>query len=1118
MAMTVNASNGRPLHASQKRSFKMLLHRTRPDLAVDTSFTHHHGQAPQQVFPYESRTQERSFVGLDRVTALRNDKDAGLKPQLENGLAIRPGARRAVSENTLPGASDASSASRPTMRRSRTASIVPTVSDEDRGAQPRAQPLHKRIRGLRPSPLDLTQDVSPSDRAITIDIAVPSASLSQSTAPASGPSTAPRSQSPRPTRRSQHYGQQVFTPTIVLTPAKEDFDLSLSLDDLQNANGYRPASSVYSRYTNCMPKPSVHDSTPPVPPFPLFTEDQCGHRDDLVQQQPAHRAGVRANTLSICTVFEEDDAPSRQSRRLTAQAHLPTPRRSRGWWNVITSPFSATSAAISGTHFWRSPSGHGPPSDTDEKRAILDDASEMGYTDSRTGLVFTTHATDDEELRSAILPDTRTIRPRVPKRSDTAPGALDTSADGVVNIYRIPSQGLAAPYYEIGRSFPSLVSESLSRNVDGLEGWSPSDSVFRPEGVDANGVAGLGLDEHNHKPRELKHEHETAVCDDKAGEVQGVHREGSFAHERISRSPPTATKRVLFSTPSEDELREANPPRPANDRSNTAATFESVFSPLTATPIVEEAHVATFVGPQSANGELREVELTPVRSLTPPFAMPRPETAKAPGERMRNSHTRSPPIQLARLSSASSSSRGLGISDGGENEKAFFPAPKHLRQQPRLGTDRFGQLIIRTAEDERPVMPWCRRFLWPLATASASLVVLLIVLLVMLIPQKSDDMPVQSQWLNLTGFPPLPTGVSTMVSSPAKEVASCVSLPSLWGCAVDSGEPIAPNFRFELRFRNGTLPRNETTIANCSSSGAAQAGALVRRSGSGSIFVANPSPPSKSDQSFIGQTTDNTTVPFEGVETPFYLSVLDPAPLEISALRKRQSPVYPYPTTADGSGQDSNASASAPVSVPRPAMRGNGEPALAESYPFVQAQPLRLFNRGRDDEHYGLYSYFDRSIYVANTSSASRVPLENATEVCTWAQTRFHVQIWTRKPVAASRPLLPSPGLAAANSSANDLDGAGSFPYAVTVTLDRHGGDARAKGLYCYGLDGQKHVVQSSGRWMSEDRGFGGRLIDPAAVPRVGNGSSQSVTKRDGNGGVDGGTGGCSCAWQNWAQ
>lgn len=53
--------------------------------------------------------------------------------------------------------------------------------------------------------------------------------------------------------------------------------------------------------------------------------------------------------------------------------------------------------------------------------------------------------------------------------------------------------------------------------------------------------------------------------------------------------------------------------------------------------------------------------------------------------------------------------------------------------------------------------------------------------------------------------------------------------------------------------------------------------------------------------------------------------------------------------------------------------------------------------------------------------------------------------------------------------------------------------------------------------WILENRAFGGLLVNPASVP---GGGDTTISRRHNAmqvyGGVDGGTGGCLCQWQNW--
>ena len=90
-----------------------------------------------------------------------------------------------------------------------------------------------------------------------------------------------------------------------------------------------------------------------------------------------------------------------------------------------------------------------------------------------------------------------------------------------------------------------------------------------------------------------------------------------------------------------------------------------------------------------------------------------------------------------------------------------------------------------------------------------------------------------------------------------------------------------------------------------------------------------------------------------------------------------------------------------------------------------------------------------------------------------------------------------------------DFTQPGSFPYPITITIDRHGGDPTLKMLYCYSMNDQGGLVATSGHINVENRGFGGTLINPA--PNLFSNSSDPSL-----GGFDGGTGGCGCQWTNF--
>ena len=437
------------------------------------------------------------------------------------------------------------------------------------------------------------------------------------------------------------------------------------------------------------------------------------------------------------------------------------------------------------------------------------------------------------------------------------------------------------------------------------------------------------------------------------------------------------------------------------------------------------------------------------------------------------------------------------------------------------------------------------------------MMIILVVVLATQLTRRGDQTPVQSQWVNLTGYPPMPTGISTIAQPDiTSAVTACVHPSSLWSCALPREDQARnspanfdqPSFRLEIRFRNGTVSANGTipiSSVKKQSVTASRRMAPIKRQNdpfTNSLFEPNPAPPDLAEQQFIGNTTDNTTFPFNGEATPFFITFLnsDPSMPETFDVTDKSSRQHLRRQT--GASLDS---------VPAPAVLSNGTVApanLLPNNPLPSSQPVMLYNRGLDTEHYGFYTYFDKSIFVQSTaefnssfsSTDSQVDdrdsknsnggssKQDADLRCTWAQTRFLVQIWTS--AEFSGQLLPSAnGIGTSSGPADNLGGnstskessatdyrrPGSFPYPVTLTLDRHGGESSKKGVYCYGMDEQQKIVISEKKLVAELRGAGGTLINPA--PGIFSSAATNTGFDPNAGGIDGGTGGCACEWRNWA-
>ena len=423
-------------------------------------------------------------------------------------------------------------------------------------------------------------------------------------------------------------------------------------------------------------------------------------------------------------------------------------------------------------------------------------------------------------------------------------------------------------------------------------------------------------------------------------------------------------------------------------------------------------------------------------------------------------------------------------------------------------------------------------------------------------------------WLNVTGFPSVPSGITTVAKTNAVvQKSGCVFPTTLWSCALpkekhssdDSFEPDEPTFRIKIGSRNESISDEIESL---------------------------PPPPSLEDQMFLGNTTDRNEEPFEGEKTPFFISLLPPEDEE-SLKRKVKRQLLDDDGDADndedegddgdnsddedndeeedddeeeeedeeeedeeddedGDDEEDDDDGDVPdltAIIPSPSIGRDGKAAPANLLVFPKEQPLRLYNRGLEDEYYGFYIYYDRSIFLQsiaalNGSDSERISqdeedrdggaaLEDASFRCTWAQTRLLVQIWTRRD---GKRLLPGNDDADEDDDDDDSEGqdnekeqssvenlleAGIFPYPVTLTLDRHGGSIQDKMLYCYGVDDEGEIITTERKFELENRAFEGRLVNPAQGPF---GNVTVDIDEGGPGGIDGGTGGCSCEYVNWME
>lgn len=431
---------------------------------------------------------------------------------------------------------------------------------------------------------------------------------------------------------------------------------------------------------------------------------------------------------------------------------------------------------------------------------------------------------------------------------------------------------------------------------------------------------------------------------------------------------------------------------------------------------------------------------------------------------------------------------------------------------------------------------------------------------------------IDTVWLNLTGFPPIPTGLSTIVAPDNSQIVNGCAAPStLWSCSLPPEQQAAnepndadqPGFIFQIQYDNNTrqlwnipngtppTPTQSTTGSTTSKASASSSGSATSTVSSASAsatndiqggdlsspsarnldkrastlydvgIAPNPDPPSFQEMWFLGNTTDGIVSDDKaGEPTPFYISFFT----NTSGSAGPNMLTTPAGTGAGaetetekrgigngiGSGTDSTGSLS--EILPPPPLNADGTGAPAQLRPFPFQQPLRLFDRGLPTEHYGFYSYFNKTIYVTSMDSSGAGAAADASGgaregsakfLVSWTQTRFVVKIWTRKDGSGAR-LMGGSGRPA--SDVDDLAAMpGTFPYPVTVGEDTHGGSVDLKATFAYGVEPDRHVNTTDATLFANDVGFGGSAVNP----RLPNGDLSW-------GGVDGGTGGCRCEWVNW--
>ncbi|KAI9740823.1 MAG: hypothetical protein M1818_004428 [Claussenomyces sp. TS43310] len=1076
-------------------------------IKVITNFSRHQGPAQEMQRPIvqpetpQLSPQAGTFVNLAALQALDRrapSNNTGFWKSMREMLPNRP---EVISDAAELHSQDA-----------------PNVTNTN---EPNSILCNQRSKGS--VPLRLENELSPGDRPIVIGLSIPSISRNKS------PENADSNTSDTlQTYQDQNSGlEPPETPTIIITPAQtssEDRTLNVT-----SSSGPRPTSSVYSRTTDSWEAPSltgiasmhqIYESTLQSRGEDVPIKHGIRHSTDtLFDEDVTPQSASRPRIMSSSTVFEEDTTPilpkptqiparnpiKHTSLRITTDLH-----QSSGWWNYILTPFLARSNTLVSPR--SAPAKDRPDLPNIEAAKGGDDSSQYHQEKAFSPVTPQTSTT----IASDAWWDKRNTLDGLAKQpavdNTISPGTSDEQS-GTLPFMLLPSASVlnrnrmaAIERAGIGTD-PSHPGQILQRDASTRTGLSASDRDA-PVVLDIASLNAFDTMTHGTVGERL-----VEISDRSARSRQ------QLPNTNAVRAPNGGVTALMSH---ESEGRDDFQPPPYSPPRAYVPRYRAVFPPGHLANLQEPSSPGPqSPGLQQAMSSRGAIALTDV-SLTP---APRRPINLNSGYPTRQEHNFPPPPTTKSLKAEKRRHRY-------EKEDAAAQKVSGLWRGRSCKSDRgcYGRSGVEGRKR--------RRWYCGLITGSLCLIILIVVLATQL-HHKSKDPVRPSQWVNLTGFPPMFTGLSTVVG-PENSVAhtGCVFPATMWSCDLpkelqqSGSQPNQPNFRLQIQWDNSTeanatfanVTGNPKLPVRSASGNAVSAGhfirILMRMTRRALTFSPSPSPPSYAEQFFLGNTTDGVVSDSKaGEPTPFYISLLSTTSGSGSSaaiLKRDSNTTDPFPNVT--------------AFIPAASVNADGTAAPANLLPLPSQQPIRLYDRGLETEHYGIYTYFDRSIFLKSTAllnesqtADGEVPDDEnggSTEAaalfrCTWAQTRLLVQIWTRR--ADTSALLDAAGQSgfldsASNYTAavaNDFSRPGSFPYPVTITTDRHGGDVTEKLIYCYELDAREKPIAGSGKVWSENRQFGGVGINPA--PNVfGNQSDPSL------GGYDGGTGGCSCVWDNW--
>jgi hypothetical protein len=794
------------------------------------------------------------------------------------------------------------------------------------------------------------------------------------------------------------------TPTIVVTPADATTPWNKRSKIPDGARHRKRASSVYSQATQF----TTSTDNPPVPSLPHgFTKKTQNPQDSPLRSVDSWEtlAARRPRPYSAATIFDEDEnevttrprSSSAESKTAILPSSVDTARpHSKGWWNLMMSPMLSRAGTLMSRKSL-SMKHPVPPMPTfpaarenvdyadelDEKSAPVIDPEkvpqEVGLNIKRSS-TWSQWSNWEKERDQAKEPEKAAELVEVDSKGHKVQDSAAT-----VQFMMEPNpvgEGLAAEYYHAcavdlrsttpyfecqnhscAERLPKLVSTSI--NAEAGRAREPT-NPFEDRGIVEQSTPSSSQAAND---KRLRSDSESTIIEDEPTEISPVIREAEAAP--FSKPQKISTPELAnTSAPGENSTGNAQPkaiePPTEADKSATLPEYSPRRPGITRFP----RHIST-VATESRLPPVSPGPMSPEmqRAMASQGAIPMSEVQQAPpppapsGPTFINNYTIYPdlpsrpnvaPVSLADIDrlpkareNAEAKRRNLEKEDAVAQKvgglwrgRGCMPKNGCLGRGGREGRKR-------------------RRWYIVIAVALTLMVITSIVLATQL-TRRGDETPVQSQWLNLTGFPPMPTGISTIARPDAAvEDSGCVNLDTLWSCAVPKedqasiapNDPDQPNFRIEIRFRNGTVPTNETLSLPSSTASRRSVNMVQKRQNdpfTNALFAPTPAPPPTAEQIFLGNTTDNITFPFNGEATPFFITFIPTSPVLPSAFNATSSRLRIR--------QTSNSSNDVTSDVPPPDIGTDGTAApanLLPDSPLPYSQPIQLYNRGQSTEHYG---------------------------------------------------------------------------------------------------------------------------------------------------------------------